>query len=125
MDENEQLGQELQQTLEAHERELKRALESLGRVREELEQAAVESTDDDALDRLTAVGRRLERHENHLQAVVETLDGHKRVVRRIDSADRTALKEAMEKARHQARQETHPVDPTQDDRSHPGDTDDR
>lgn len=118
MDENKQLGHELQQTLEAHEREIKRALESLGRVQEALKRAATESTDDDARDRLTAVGRRLERHENHLQAVVETLDEHKRAIRRIDSADRTALKEAMEKARHQARQETHPADPTHDDRSH-------
>lgn len=111
MDDTEQHGRELQRTLENHEREIKRALESLGRVQEELERAA-DDVDDTARERLAAVGQRLERHENHLQAVVERLDEHKAVVRRIDAADRTALAEAMEKARHQARQENHPADPT-------------
>lgn len=59
--------------------------------------------------------RLAERHENHLQAIVETLDEHKDVVRGLESPDRTALAAAMEKARHQARQEHHPADPTVDD----------
>jgi len=112
MTDEEDLGRRLYRTLEAHERELKNALESLGRVQSSVRSAA----DEEAVPReeLVAIGKRLEHHEDALRVVVETLDEHKRVIRDTENTDETALAEAMERARQRARQEGHPPDPTAD-----------
>lgn len=108
---DEDIGMELFHTLESHEVEVKRTIESLGQLQAELERTAESVQSDAAMDRLTQLGQCLANHENHLQAVVQTLDDHKTVVRSVDDTDRTALEEAMSQARAQARQESHPPDP--------------
>lgn len=108
---DEAIGMELFNTLESHEVEVKRAVESLGNLQRELERTAESVESDAAMNRLTQLGRSLANHENHLQAVVQTLDDHKTVIRSVDDTDRTALEEAMSRARAQARQESHPPDP--------------
>jgi ABC-type transporter Mla subunit MlaD len=104
------LTDELARSVEAHEREVKHAIESLGTVQAELDDVAGQ-VDDETVDRLTALGRSLERHERHLEAVVSTLDDHKSIVRSGDSVDGQALEEAMARARHRARQESSPLAP--------------
>lgn len=115
MEHEEELGKALEATLEAHETELKRTLESLGHLQEAIREGGEILTDDEALAVLADIGQVVERHESHLQAVTETLDEHKKVIGNVDDPDSTALQEAMVRARQQARQESHPPDPAQYD----------
>jgi len=118
MTDPEPLGVRLHDSLEAHERELKRALESLGSVQSALESAGANvETDGASREDLVDIGKQLEHHETRLQSVVETLDEHKRVVRDGEDTEASALAEAMERARKHARQESHPPDPTVRDES--------
>lgn len=118
MTDEEPLGVRLHDSLEAHERELKRALESLGNVQSALESAGTGvETDGASREDLVDIGKQLEHHENRLHSVVETLDEHKRVLRDGEDAEASALAEAMERARQRARQENHPPDPTTRDDS--------
>lgn len=108
MNETNSGAERLQQTLEEHERAVKRSVESLGELQTELRRAAADLEDERAAETLAEIGRRLETHESSMETVVETLDEHKRVLRRADTADRTALADAMERARRRARQEPEP-----------------
>jgi len=114
MNETDTLGTQLQETLEAHELAVKRALESLGEVQEAVGRAGDGISDETPQEAIAEIGRRVEGHETDLRAVMETLDEHKRTVRELDDADGSTLKEAMERARYRARQEDHPADPTHD-----------
>lgn len=88
---------------------MKRALESIGTAREEFRRVAERLDERGASpDPLVALGRALEEHEARLERTVRTLDEHKRVVRDCDDAERDALGEAMEAARHRARLERAP-----------------
>lgn len=118
MTDTDELGSRLHGTLEAHEREVKRTLESLGRVQSAVE-AAVDDENAETIPRaaLVEIGTQLERHEKHLQTVVETLDDHKRVIRDTENVDGNALADAMKRARQRAHQEGHPPDPTTDGNS--------
>lgn len=101
----------LAETLDAHELAVKRSVESLGDLQAELGAVADDIADDEIRDRLANLGRYLETHESRLEAVVETLDDHKSVVRSLDTGDRSALAETMERARRRARQESKPPTP--------------
>jgi len=103
-------AERLQRTLEDHELAVKQAVESLGELQAELEEAATNVDDDRVSDQLADLGRRLETHEHRLEAVVETLDEHKDAVRGIDATG-DDLAQAMERARRRARQESEPPTP--------------
>lgn len=101
-------GQGLHETLEEHELAVKRAVESMGELQAELRAVAADEDGEEATRRLADLGRRLETHEDRLEALVETLDEHKRVLRRVGGAERDALAEARARARRRARQESGP-----------------
>lgn len=103
------LGEQLWQSLETHETEIKHAVQSLGDLETELKDTAEQFEGESAvLTRLEAVGCALEEHELHLENVIETLDHHKGVIRKADNIGTEELQQAMEHARRKARQEARP-----------------
>lgn len=111
------IGAAVLSTLEGQELAVKRSIESFGDLETAFERAVSELENEEAaLEPLEQLGKALEMHESRLERVVEALDDHKRVLRRLDDHDGDALTEAMERARRRARQETGPPSPDRGER---------
>lgn len=103
------------ESLDKHELAVKRALESLGTLEDQLVEVASDASADDRI-RLEPLGRALETHVQRLEDLVRTLDDHKRAVYDVTEEGQDSLAVAIERSRRRARQEpTPPVIDADDD----------
>lgn len=112
MTSSEQFGEQLRSTLETHETDVKRLIETFGDLEGEFSTLVSEWSNQGMLNELEELGKALEHHEARLERVVRSLDEHKKVVQQPEDTSQNALIGAMQKARQRARQESHP--PKQD-----------